>query len=554
MDTSKYKALYLQETNEHISGIEKGLLTLEKDPAEGGAIDNLFRHYHSIKGMSASMGYDPLTKLAHAQEDLLDKVRSKKIALSPPIISTLLECLDSLKELVKKVEEDSPLDTDINPFLKMLASISEVRIENAAGAATAPRVSPQRETAVINVKEAFTANELKISNVMKVDGKVFDDLLTTVGDLFMVLSAFKPMTHASRSIEFKDGVHMLGKAINTIHKNILSARMLPIGDLTQSLPRIVRDICKASGKEVDLKIEGTEISLDRSILENLGSPLVHIIRNAVDHGIEPISERNSAGKLSVGTIKVKASIKRDRAIVEISDDGRGIDIEKIKKKAIAKGLSGDRVLAMSDKEAIKLICLPGLSTAETVTDTSGRGVGMDIVKELVEGIGGSLEIESTLGKGTKIILELPRTTSITKALVVSIGYEQFLVPISKIEKVKEVKTSDISGGVLELNGTEIPIISLGKTLGLEDSFDRDTYTILIVENTRPALGDKKLLGLKVDDFGDEIDAYIKPLVPPMSRLWGVSGIALMGDGKPVFLLDIAQIVSKSPHNNTLAAK
>lgn len=531
MDTSKYKALYLQETNSHLSGIEAGLLELEKGSVS--EVDNLFRHYHSIKGMSASMGYEPLKVLAHEEEGLLEKIRSKSLEPTPEIIGTLFECLDALKRLVAKVEADEPLDIDISAFLTRLKSLSEGK--------PSPAPEPVSEPAAAVQSAPAAGAELKISNVMKVEGRVFDELLTTVGDLFMALSSFKELSQHSRSIELKDGVHLLGKSINTLHQNILSARMLPIRDLTETLPRIVRDIANRAGKDVALKIEGAEISLDRAILEDLGSPLVHIIRNAVDHGIEPPNEREPEGKPRSGTITLSAHARKDRAVIEVSDDGRGIDSEKIRMKAVEKGADPRKVAAMTRKEALLLVCLPGLTSAEAVTETSGRGVGMDIVKAVVEGLGGALEIESELGKGTTIRMELPRTTSIIKTLLVSAGSEQFLFPITKIEKV--IERGGETPSTIEYAGHEVPVVDLASIIGLPGSGAGPSSTIVIVEKEQEG-AERGFIGLRVDDFGVELDAYIKPLLPPMSRLWGVAGITIMGDGRPVFLLDIPQILSR----------
>ena len=533
MDISKYKGIYLQEARTHLAEIESGLLSLEKDPSQKDVLDALFRHYHSIKGMSASMGYTPVMRLAHAEEDLLDKLRSGKLSLNSSMATALLKCLDALRELTDRVERDEPLDIEITPLIdELTASV----VGGSAPAATQPppaSVAPQPKT-----------EALRLSEVMKVEGSVFDDLLATVGDLFMALSSFKALSHSSRSIEIKEGVHVLGKSISTIHKNILSARMLPLEDLIAGLPRVVRDLTSGSGKEVSLTSEGMDISLDRAILEGLASPLVHIIRNAVDHGIESAQERVECGKLSVGAIKIKAYTRRDRAVIEISDDGRGINRERLRKKAAERGLSAERLASMPDRELLKLVCMPGLSTADKVTGTSGRGVGMDVVKDSVEALGGALGIESAEGKGTKIIMELPRTTSITKVLIVSIGPEQFLLPISKIERVIETGKDDIGGGVFSFEGVQVPVVPLAELFGIAEKA-RPGATLILVD-AGPILGaGQHLAALKVDDFGDEIDAYVKPLLPPISKLWGATGLTIMGDGRPVFLLDVQQIISKA---------
>ena len=529
MDTSKYKALYLQEAGEHLKGVEKGLLALEKDPGDKASIDNLFRHYHSIKGMSASMGYEPVAKLAHAEEDLLDGIRKEKLPFTPEVAGVLFKCLDALKGLVGKVEEGAELDTDITPYIESVKAAAEGK-----GGAAPKTAAPAVESA---------PEGLKLSHVMKVEGSVFDDLLATVGDLFMVLSSFRTLSHETRSVALKDGIYSLGRTVNTLHGSILAARMLPIADLTEGLPRVVRDVCRASGKEVGIRVEGSELRLDRAILESLGSPLVHIIRNAVDHGIEPTDERTASGKPGPGSITVRAYSKKDRAVIEVSDDGRGINTAKLKDKALSKGFDAEKLRSMSEKEALMLICVPGLSSSDTVTEVSGRGVGMDVVKEAIEAIGGALEIESTPGKGTKIILELPMTTSITKTILVSVGAEQFLLPISSIVKVAEVRSTELSEGTYRLDGADVPLVDLAAAMGMKHA-EKPFSTVIFVED-RGNADRKDLAGIIVDDFGDEIDAYVKPLLPPISRLAGVSGITIMGDGRPVFLLDLRHIVSKA---------
>lgn len=533
MDISKYKALYLQETGTHLNGVEKGLLAVEKG-YDAAAVDELFRHYHSIKGMSASMGYEPVKKLAHSQENLLDKIRSLKVGLTPEIVSTLLRCLDAMRSLLERVEQGLPLDTDISGLLETLDASGMGGTQQAAAQRKAPAAPGPLKTP-----------ELKISNFMTVEGRVFDDLLSIVGDLLGSLSAFRSMTHASRSIVFKDGVHTLGRSVDALYNNILSARMLPIKDLTEGLPRVIRDMCLASDKEIELKIEGAEISLDRSVLQSLAGPMVHIIRNCVDHGIETPDERINTGKGPVGQIKITAYSKKDRAAIEVEDDGRGIDVERLKIEALARGASRDRILSMTEKEALALICMPGLSTASAVTETSGRGVGMDAVKDVIEGLGGTIDISSTQGEGTRITLELPRSTSIIKALTVSVGPELFLIPISRVERVLEVPAHLAGSGRIEYDEGQIEIRSLATALGMDETSrpERPASTVIVVRSTTDET-DRRLTGFAVDDFGEEIDAYIRPLLPPMARLRGVMGMTVMEEARPVFLLDMAQLTSK----------
>ncbi|MFQ5441735.1 MAG: chemotaxis protein CheA [Thermodesulfobacteriota bacterium] len=540
MDVSKYKKLYLEETAGHISGVEKGLLALENDPADPDTIDNLFRHYHSLKGMSASMGYEPIKKLAHAQEDLLSQIRSKKAAATPAMISTLFDSLDRFKELLSRVEEDRPLDIDITGDLKNIKSIE-------ADETGEPAESSQPQKGAENKKPS--AMELKLPNTLKVDSSLFDELLATVGELFMAIGSLKELSLAMRNVEFKDGLYGLGKTLDKLHAEILNARMLPIRDLTEGLPRIIRDMSRMSGKSVELKITGTGISIDRTILEDLGSPLVHIIRNCVDHGIETPKEREDAGKASTGNIVITAHEKRKRVVIEISDDGRGIDVAKVKARALKEGVY-DASNTTSMGNILDLICLPGLSTSGEVTDTSGRGVGMNVVKDVVEGHGGSLHIESTPGKGTAITIELPRTTSIMKSLIVETGGEHFLVPISIIEKVITLEGDAPSSEALDYEGSRVPLADLGDVLGIKAKKKTASGAVLLIESggAKKGSGDgpqkKSFRGIRVDGFGMEIDAYIKALSPPLSKMWGISGVTIMGDGRPVFVIDIAQILSR----------
>ncbi|HLC18111.1 MAG TPA: ATP-binding protein, partial [Thermodesulfobacteriota bacterium] len=541
-----------------------GLLALEKEPDDEPTVDSLFRHYHSLKGMSASMGYDPIMRFSHAQEDLLSGVRSRELQVTPGLISTLFEALDALKELVGRVEEGRPLEVDVTPLvekIKVCRKDAEEAEERPSEVPKHPHQAPPAHQAPQPPQppqatgKVFRPPELKLSNVMKVEGSVFDELLTTVGDLFMVLNSFKTFSHSLRSIEFKDDVHTLGKTLNELYSRILTARTIPIGDLTHSLPRVVRDISRRGGKSVELRIEGEDISLDRSVLEDLGSPLVHLIRNAVDHGIEAPEERKTLGKPPSGTIRVRAYPKKDRVVLEVSDDGAGIDPESVRRKAVERGLPPELVRTMSEKEVFKLVCLQGLSTSREVTDTSGRGVGMDVVKNAVEGLGGTLDIESKAAAGTTVRMELPKTTSIIKALVVEVSDERLLVPISRIEKVLEVENSLVSGGFFRYGEKEIPLVHLGTMLGIEENEPGPERAVVVVEYERPAskfhpdppeaLGTGHA-GVVVDGYGLEIDAYVRPLTPPLSRLWGVSGITIMGDGRPVFLVDLAQVISRAP--------
>jgi len=531
MDNSKYKKLYLQEAASHLDGIEKRLLSLEKSPSESKLVDDLFRHYHSLKGMSASMGYMPIKELAHAQEDQLSKIRKGEAEATRQFISSLFSSLDRLKEFISRIENDEPLED-----------------RGREDERESTRLSGQDTSARTVRKTSDTpAHPLRLPGMVKVESRVFDELLSTAGELFMILSSFKALRQKIRDIEFKDGVNNLEKAVEKMHNHIFAARMLPIEDLTGGLPRIVRDMTEGSDKSVELNIKGADISVDRAILEDLASPLVHIIRNAIDHGIETSKQRKAVGKPLAGKISIDAYQKRQRVVMEIRDDGRGIDVARVRKKLIESGVAPEEVGAMSRGEILMATCRAGLTTSGSVTETSGRGVGMDVVMDVVETHGGLLNIDSKEGHGTTITLEMPRTTSIIRTLIVTSGGKELLAPISLIEKVVEIedKTGDMDR--FEYDGRQVPVVDLAGRMGI--STGAAPGAMLIVERgiigAELDTGGKGHVGILVDNFGVEMETHVKSLPPALMKLWGVSGVTVMGDGRPLFILDIPQIISEA---------
>ncbi|MEK6599104.1 MAG: chemotaxis protein CheA, partial [Deltaproteobacteria bacterium] len=545
MDTSQYKTLFLQEAEEHLKGISEELLKLENEPHAPSGIDNLFRHFHSIKGMAASMGHEAMAGFSHQLEDLLDAVRKKKIPLSEEIIDVILSGTDILQTFTRLIAEDKPLDIDTSPILSRIKAIlAEEKPHSEAADKPPVAASPSIQT------DASPTAKLGLPTTMKVDSKVFDNFMEFVGELFTIRSRMNEIAANSFSVEFQETSHQLGRIIEDLYYSVITARMIPFEDLTQNLPRLLRDMCKKKGKNAELIIDGSDVKLDRAVLEHITDPLVHIIRNAADHGIETPEERARQEKPAKGRITLSVARQRDNIIIEITDDGRGIDINKVKEKALQSGIPEEKIKDMADKDALMLICLPGLSLAKEITETSGRGVGMDVVKANVEAMGGRLEISSVINKGTKIILELPVTISIVKVLLVSLGAELFAFPISKVLKVLDVNKADIKNhgnkfpdrnirgqAYFVYNDTETPVVDLRNILSVPCLVEKDPISVVIID------AKDKILGIIVDNFEGEIDAYIKPLAQPMTRMRGVIGVTVLGDGRPVFLLDPAAITA-----------
>lgn len=527
MDTSKYKTLFIQEAEEHLGEIVKGILNLEKDPHQRPLLDDIFRHFHSIKGMAASMGYEVVVTLSHQLEGLIDNLKEQRITPDEETLNTLLNGADILRAMVNDISAGKMPDT---------VTVLAERIDSILSGQKKP------------VEQPLTPPpSLAPSTTMKVDGKVFDDIMARVGEVYGVRATFVEMACKIPSQGLREGIYRLGRSLDELHETVLTARMMPLEVLTQRLPRVIRDLGKRMGKEVELSFYGEEIRLDKAIIESLGDPLIHILRNAIDHGIEDPEERGRLGKPKVGKITIMASRERDGVIVEVRDDGRGIDVEKVKEKALSMGIiSTDRLNRMTDREILSLICLPGLTLTRKVTDTSGRGVGMDAVKVKIEAIGGTLEIDSLLNQGTRVILMLPLSISIIKVLLVSCEGETFAIPMTRVNKVLDIG----KGGIKDdkgrpffiYNSIDVPLFNLKTALKIPPRLHslpmhRGDGKVIVILELRG-----KMIGVMVDDLEGEMDAYIKPLPHPINRIKGLSGFTTLGDGRPVFLLDVAGLL------------
>ncbi len=520
MDLSKYKSLYVLEVGEHLKDIEAALLSLEEGQPRPEVVAMLFRHFHSIKGMSASMGYGVISKVAHEIEEVLDGFRNRGEWPKGGDLDLFFEGFDALKSMVDMVDKGLPIRLDCASLVEGL---------KAVGNRDKARM-PEKALAGPDVR----AQILSLPKTMKVESGLFDDLLAGIGDLLTIKSGLDKLAEEQRNIELKGAVCRMDRSIKDIFGKVLEARMVPVEALTFSLPRVVRDISKARGKEVRFSIIGGDIKLDRMILDAVGDPIVHMIRNAIDHGIEPPDERVRLGKEPYGHVTMYVSRERDCVLVEISDDGRGMDAGRLKSRAVGIGLPLEKVEAMDGKEILMLACLPGLSLADEITEVSGRGVGMDVVKGQVESVGGFFDIESVPGKGTKMRMSLPLTVSIMKVLLVHLDNEIFALPMSRIIHVVEVGdgTNEVS-----FEGNSMPLRSLKALVGMDNVGGVEEWTAVIFR------GERGQVALSIDGGScEEIDAYISPLTPPFKDMRGISAFTTLGDGRLVFLLDIDELL------------
>jgi two-component system, chemotaxis family, sensor kinase CheA len=328
--------------------------------------------------------------------------------------------------------------------------------------------------------------------------------------------------------------------VKELHDKLMAVRMTPLLTVTARLPRVARDLARRLGKQVEVEVRGAEIEIDRAILDELADPLVHVIRNAVDHGIELPHLRDLAGKPSTGRVAVSVRRERDRVVVEVADDGRGMDPARLRRAAVEKGaLGAAQAAALSDREALMLACLPGVSTADRVTDISGRGVGMDAVKRVAEAVGGALEVESDPGLGARITLRLPLTVAVQQVLLVRVGEEILGVPIAKVHGAAQVEVEGLERSrgapMLPYGGALVPVRDLAALLGLPRGEARGPRQVVIAD------GQGARVGLAVDALLTQEDAVLKPLARPLDRVSGLSAVTVLGNGRPVFILDVARL-------------
>ncbi len=380
---------------------------------------------------------------------------------------------------------------------------------------------------------------------VRVRTDLLDYFLDSVGELILATARLREVGRGlpgpwRRGHE--EGVDRLHALVKDLHDKVMAVRMTPLALVTERLPRAARDLARKTGKQVELEVSGASIELDRGLLEELSDPLLHVLRNAVDHGIEPPDARLAAGKPATGRIQVAARRERDRVIVEIADDGRGMDPARLRRAAVERGaLGADEAAALSDREALALACLPGVSTAETVTDVSGRGVGLDAVKRTLEAVGGTLDIESAPGAGTRLTLRLPLTVAVQPVLLVGVAGEVLGLPIARVRGAVDVDFGalDRSRGepLLPHGGGHVPVHDLARLLGLAADPPRGGRSVVIADT------DAGRVGLAVDALLGQEEAVLKPLAAPLDLVPGLSAVTVLGSGRPVFILDVPRLVA-----------
>ncbi|MGB9082110.1 MAG: chemotaxis protein CheA [Desulfuromonadaceae bacterium] len=538
MDMSPYRELFLSEARSHISMFSKLIVGLEDSSGNPAAIDDLFRHAHSLKGMAATMGYEQMVRIAHAMENQLSRIRNGELVLLPPLADLLLEGGDALARMVSLIESGSGAFEDTAGLIERLAAFDPA-------AETLPRFqharphdhggTPPPESAASVPHQFRQADSFKS---IRIKTETLDHLVNITGELITNRYRLAESIRLADAAECREPLHQLTALLRTLRDEVFKARMLPFAFIAERFPRMVRDLARNQGKDVHFQLVGKEIELDRGILEIIAEPIVHILRNAVDHGMESADERVLAGKHFGGTITLTVRRDKDHVEIAIADDGRGMDAELLKLAAVEKGvLSAEEAARTTPQEAYQLICKPGFSTAATLTDLSGRGVGMDAVREAVHALAGVLTIQSQKGQGSRFILRLPITVSIIQALIVQCGPFEIAFPLNVVTRTLELKRSDILGesgrSTVILEGGPLPVRSLRRSLQLPEApgTEGDLLPTVVCD-----VGGTQL-AFSADLISGQQEIFVRPLRSPLSRLRGVSGATVTGDGRVLFVAD-----------------
>ncbi|QRK09970.1 chemotaxis protein CheA [Archangium violaceum] len=429
---------------------------------------------------------------------------------------------------------------------KALRNIAEVELVSLKPAVVAPPVPVTAAAGPVSVDGSRSSPVgADATRTVRVRTELLDYFLDTVGELLLATARLrelgKVLPENSRP-PIEEGVYRLQALVKDLHDKVMSARMTPLSLITDRLPRAARDIARRKEREVDLVITGAEIELDRAILDELADPLMHLLRNCIDHGLESPEERVAAGKGPRGRVLVSVRRARDRVVLEMEDDGRGMNAAKLKAAAVARGaLSAEASARMTDREAFLLACLPGVSTAKDVSEISGRGVGMDAVKRVVENVGGTLEIESELGRGTRFTLRLPLTVAVVHLLLVAVGDEVFGLPIAKVVGAMEADGEALDRSrempLLPHGQGLLPVYALDELVGVRAPSRKGVRPFVVME------GDAGRVALAVDRLVGQEEAVLKPLSRPLDLLPGLSGVTILGSGRPVFILDVPRLLS-----------
>jgi two-component system chemotaxis sensor kinase CheA len=541
---------FVQESTENLDRLDREFVLLEKDPKNKDLLASVFRTIHTIKGTAGFLGFPRLEGTTHAGENLLSRMRDGELLFIPEIASGLLALVDAVRQMLGNVvAEGNDGTADHSVLIAKLNLLSKGQDE----AATAQALSELQEKPSAGGSAPSRA-EVSDSTV-RLDVGLLDQLINQMGELVLARNQILQLASTQRDPVFVNACQRLNLITTELREGVMKARMQPISHVFGKFPRVVRDLSLACGKQVELEIEGGETELDRTLLDAIRDPLTHIVRNSVDHGFETPADRAAAGKPAAGKLFLRAYHEGGQVNVEITDDGGGIDTERVKSKALQKGLiTAEQAGRMSDREVLGLVFLPGFSTAEKVTNVSGRGVGMDVVKTNIEKIGGAVDLQSAAGRGTTVRMKIPLTLAIIPALIVTSSGDRFAIPQASLlelvrvegEQAKQAIEQIHDAPVYRLRGTLLPLVFLDRELrgaGVKTSpgeaCRNDVLTIVVLQ------AERQQFGLVVDSVREAEEIVVKPLGQHLKGITVFAGATIMGDGEVALILDVLGLAQKA---------
>ncbi len=572
---------FLVESKELIEKVDQELVVLEKNPRDLELLNGIFRAVHTIKGTSSFIGLDKISKFSHSVENILNELRSDKLKVNSEIMDIILESVDIIKSLMDDLEQGKDSKIDIATTTKKIQDIlsgksepsteekkiGEILVEKGLVSEEDVQKALDSQEDMPKVGELLVRDKkitqkqldqalkiqkkptISVEKTMRIEVKRLDDLMNNVSELVLrrnrLIQLSKYFEQNYENDKFTSDLTELSNSFDLLtsdlHASLMKVRMVPINKLFSKFPRMVRDLARGSKKEVDLDISGADTELDKAVAEELNDPLLHLIRNAIDHGIEDPAQRKKNKKRPKGTISLNAFHQGNDIVIQIKDDGRGIDTEKVKKKAVAKKIiTKDEAESLTEQEAFKLIFSPGFSTAKKITDISGRGVGMDVVKTNIEKLKGVIDIDSSAHAGTAVSLKIPLTLEIMQALIVEVFGETFAIPLTsiiKIESIEEKNIETIRGKeVVNMNDFVLPVTRLDRVFDISSNGSQDKFFAILLGSA------EEKIGVMVTDIVGKEEIVIKTLDAFMHDSKYICGATIMGDGHVSLVLDVAELM------------
>ncbi len=604
---------FLIESTENLDRLDQDLVKLESDPSSSELLASVFRTIHTIKGSCGFLGFSKLEKVAHVGENLLTLLRDGKLGLDSEITTGLLAMVDAVRSMLTSIREvGNDGENDYSPLITHLTGLQSRTEETSVAEPVtgAPPFCSSGKGQSAPVTEPGTADPTKIGGVLIERGQISPEDLASalelqelgrrkIGEILIAKGAARPedVVTAQQFVEARNpeaavetirvGVNLLDRLMNLVgelvlarnqllqfsnstqdagfqavsqrmnliatelQEDVMKTRMQPIGNVWNKFPRTVRDLALSCGKDIRLEMEGQDTELDRTIIEAIKDPLTHLVRNSVDHGIESPENRKLAGKNLTGVLKLRAFHEGGQVNIEIIDDGAGLNVDRIRQKAVERGLvPAQQASRMADRDIFNMIFLAGFSTAEKVTNVSGRGVGMDVVKTNVEKIGGTVDVQSTTGKGTTIRIKIPLTLAIIPALMITSGGERFAIPQVSLLELVRTDSSESGMGiemvhgvpVYRLRGRLLPLVYLNCELQLAQQREASVQT---ASNIVVVQADGREFGLVVDSITDTEEIVVKPMGKQLKGITAYSGATIMGDGRVALILDILGLAQRA---------